>query len=156
MTVISPTIQVPHTMQLTRIKIAIQSVLSRSKVGTFKPSPLILDRSWRDRVIFPTGAVSGGLTTGHRSLHKLPSFNARTSENVLRHVDRASQHHQVQPLGANRSPLSRQVQSTSDSANGERSIIDSDVIKVAADFIVEDSYEIDGELEVEDGGSVTV
>ena len=106
--------------------------------------------------MFPTGSVFRDLTTGHRSLHKLPSLDARASENVMRRVDICSQHHQFQPLGANRSPLSHQVQSTSDSANGGRSVIDSDVIKVAADFIVEDSYEIDAELEVDDGGSVTV
>ena len=33
-------------------------------------------------------------------------------------------------------------------------MIDSDVIKVVADFIVEDSYEADGELEVENMCSV--
>ena len=106
--------------------------------------------------MFQTGSVFRDLTTGHRSLQKLPSLNARLSENMIRRVDIFNQHHQFQPHGANRSPLSRQVQSTSDSANGGRSVIDSDVIKVAADFIVEDSYEVDGELEVDDGGSVTV
>ena len=149
MLAISPTIQMPCLMQFLRINNAVRSVLSRSRMEMLKPYPLILNSSWQERVTFPKGSLFRKRTTSHGLLETQSYLCARSRGNV-RHVDISDQHHQWHPLGSSHSPPLRQAhQSTAESANGGRSMIDSDVIKVVADFIVEDSYETDGELEVE-------